>query len=232
MEAIIFDTETTSATDPEIIEAAWLAGEVVEGGFLVHDSSVCQYKPSSAITLGAMATHHIIPDDLIDCPPSSEFAMPEVKYIIGHKVDFDWEAAGKPDVKRICTLAIARYLLPQLDAHTQTALLYHIYPPRIARTRAQGAHSALVDVGICKDILDYLMELANQMHGAGCLSTPCLSIEDLYQLSERARIPTVMSFGKHKGMAVKDIPYDYKLWLLKQADLDPYMRIALSQPRG
>jgi exodeoxyribonuclease X len=36
-----------------------------------------------------------------------------------------------------------------------------------------------------------------------------------------------MSFGKHKGMAIADIPPDYKQRLLKQPDVDPYLVKAL-----
>ena len=43
-----------------------------------------------------------------------------------------------------------------------------------------------------------------------------------------ARIPTVMTFGKHKGMVIKDVPRDYVRWLLGQPDVDPYLRQALT----
>jgi exodeoxyribonuclease X len=36
-----------------------------------------------------------------------------------------------------------------------------------------------------------------------------------------------MTFGKWKGTPVKDVPYDYKRWLLGQPDVDPYLRKAL-----
>jgi hypothetical protein len=32
--------------------------------------------------------------------------------------------------------------------------------------------------------------------------------------------PQVMTFGKHKGVAIADIPADYNRWLLGQADVD------------
>jgi len=55
------------------------------------------------------------------------------------------------------------------------------------------------------------------------------SWETVWQLSEKARIPKVMMFGKHKGTAIKDIPGDYKSWLLKQPDVDPYLVKALRE---
>jgi exodeoxyribonuclease X len=53
------------------------------------------------------------------------------------------------------------------------------------------------------------------------------SWEALWKTSEIARIPSIMTFGKHKGANIKDIPWDYKQWLLKQPDVDPYLAKAL-----
>ncbi|MNL80465.1 hypothetical protein D3C87_2073260 [compost metagenome] len=51
--------------------------------------------------------------------------------------------------------------------------------------------------------------------------------EYAWAISEQARIPRVMTFGKHKGVAIADIPGDYKAWLLRQPDVDPYLAQAL-----
>jgi exodeoxyribonuclease X len=37
-----------------------------------------------------------------------------------------------------------------------------------------------------------------------------------------------MTFRKHKGTAIKDVPADYKAWLMKQPDVDLYLSKALS----
>ena len=52
-------------------------------------------------------------------------------------------------------------------------------------------------------------------------------IEQRYIASEEARIPKSITFGKHKGTAIQDLPTDYIQWLLRQDDLDPYLRKAL-----
>jgi hypothetical protein len=52
--------------------------------------------------------------------------------------------------------------------------------------------------------------------------------EHLWEISERARIPTRMPFGKYKGTPIADIPNDYKRWLLEQPDVDPYLAQALT----
>ena len=212
--SIIFDTEATGIKEPVLIEAAWLELASIEP-FSVSNPFVQRYNPGKPITLGALATHHIMDEELVDCPPASSFRLPDdVSYIIGHNVDFDWEVIGKPEIKRICTLALARKLWPNLDSHTQSALLYYL-ERNSAREQLRNAHSALTDVGICAVILDHI-----------CQQLGVKTVEDLYTKSEKARIPTNMPFGKHKGTLLADVPSDYKQWLLTQGDIDPYLRKA------
>ena len=121
---IIFDTEATDIKEPVLIEAAWL--EVTGFAPLTIGSQFVQrYNPGKPISLGALATHHILDEELVNCPPASSFTLPsDVAYLIGHNVDFDWQVLGQPPIKRICTLALARKLWPNLDSHSQSALLY------------------------------------------------------------------------------------------------------------
>ncbi|PSJ15738.1 DUF3820 family protein, partial [Nitrosomonas supralitoralis] len=146
--------------------------------------------------------------------PSCSFALPaDVDYLIGHNVDFDWMAAGKPNIKRICTLALSRYLWPELDSHNQSVMIYFLARNE-ARERLQGkAHSAVSDVINCMLILKHIVKKLGAIE----------SWEDLWKRSEIARIPVRMTFGKHKGMLIKDIPPDYKAWLLRQPDTDQYL---------
>ena len=193
---IIFDTEATGIKEPVLIEAAWVELESIEP-FTVANPFVQRYNPGKPITLGALATHHIMDEELVDCPPASSFTLPgHVDYIIGHNVDLDWEVIGKPEIKRICTL----YYLERATA----------------REQLRNAHSAIIDVGICAVILDHI-----------CQQLGVKTIEDLYAESEKARTPKTMPFGKHKGMLLADVPGDYKQWLLTQGDIDPYLRKAL-----
>ena len=214
-QAIIFDVEATDKHDAVIIEAAYLDVTSINP-LAVGNPWVQRYNPGKPISLGALATHHIMDEELVNCPASSSFRLPAgTHYIIGHSVDFDWEAIGKPEVKRICTLALSRSLWPDLDSHNQSALLYHL-ERATARERLRNAHSALVDVGICAVILDHI-----------CRQLGVKTIDDLHVASEMARAPTTMPFGKHKGMPLTDIPRDYKQWLLNQQNIDPYLRKAL-----
>lgn len=225
--ALIFDTETTG-TDHEkdqVIEAAWL--QMPERPHMLRNSedpSMCQrFKPSVPISYGAQAVHNIITADLAGCPDSSEFALPDdVDYLIGHNVDFDWRFAGEPSIKRICTLAISRFLFPEEGSHTQSAMLYKLARrtsrEAAMRERLKNAHAALDDVRNNKILLMFLLETAMDAGHA------CDTWEEVHALSETARIPTVMGFGKHKGTAIERGKLDpgYVRWYRGQADTDPF----------
>lgn len=220
-EVLIIDCETTGNDPLEVIEV----GAVTTG--LCYDSSGMVYpdgwsviaderfKPTTGSCLGALATHNILDSDLVDCQPSAAAKLPDADYLIGHNVDYDWQALGCPNAKRICTLALSRYLWPTLDSHKLAAICYHLFGDQ-ARDFVRNAHSALQDVMLVGRILGEIMPLLNVD-----------SWEALYQVSEVARVPTVMPFGKHKGEPVSSIPDDYKRWLLRQDDVDPYLVKAL-----
>jgi len=214
-QAIIFDVEATDKNDAVIIEAASLDVTSLSP-FDVGNPWVQRYNPGKPISLGALATHHILDEELVSCPPSTSFKLPAgTKYLIGHNIDFDWVAIGSPEVKRICTLALARSLWPDLDSHTQSALLYY-FERDTARDQLRNAHSALADVWICSKIVGKIIE---KLHPA--------SLDALWEMSEKARIPTIMPFGKHKGEAINLVPSDYKQWMLRQDNVSPYLRKAL-----
>lgn len=216
MTAILLDTETTGLKDPEIIEVAWI--RLSDPATLMAELFFEQrYKPSKPIELGALATHHVYDEELADCPPSSSFKLPEgTDYIIGHNIDYDWGAIGKPDVKRICTQAFSRSLWPEADSHSQSAMIY-LLERDTARTKLKNAHSAMVDIANCGFLLKAIIAKLGNI----------TDWESLWVASEAARIPKIMAFGKHKGVAIKDLPSDYVRWLKKQPDIDFYLAKAL-----
>ncbi len=170
-----------------------------------------------------MAVHHILESDLVDQPLYTSFELPtDTTYIIGHNVDYDMAAIARcgvetQDIKAICTLALARKVWPQADAHNISALIYLISKGSDkARELLKGAHRADADIILTANILMHIVHHLN-IH----------NIDDLYLASEQARIPTKINFGKHKGSLIQDLPHDYINWLLRQDDLDPYLKKAL-----
>lgn len=218
----ILDTETTDSEPKtaEVIELAYLKFDslssilagVIQG---LPPATASKFFPSGEIKYGAIATHHIIPDELLGWPPSSTAELPsDCTYLIGHNIDFDWKMLGsEPSVRRICTLAMMRDLYPSLDSHKLSACMYFLGGQnRITRARLRDAHSATADIVFAAEILAHI-----------CAEKNITSIQDLYTYSEEARIPKILSFGKHKGEAVADVPYGYIKWYRGQEDTDPYL---------
>jgi len=223
LKALILDTETTGLKDPVPIEIAY--EELRDPQTLAVTDTFCQrYNPGKPISAAAIATHHILDEELVGCPPPGFFTLPpNTSYLIGHNIDFDWEAIGKPPVKRICTLALAKRVWPDADGHSIAALMYSLSTDRRqTREELRRAHSASADVEFTRFILYRIL-----------LRMPCQTWDDLWLASEQARIPVKMPFGKHKDMPIADLPRDYVDWALKNLkDMDPYLRMALEGNTG
>lgn len=226
MTCYVLDTETTDASDaPDVIQLA-IAGPL-DTPLSVASVGVMHFKPTKPISIGAMATHHIIAEDLEQCPVWSGYTLPSnCRYILGHAVDFDWKAIGSPNVKRICTLALSRSVWPAIDSHKLTALIYHLYSAPMARVIVKNAHDASADVEMCMRALSFIWDLVGKPE----------TWEQLWVISEEARIPKVFSFGKYKGediSHIKAMDRGYINWCLSgKCDLvneDEYLRRALTR---
>lgn len=230
MKNVILDTETTG-TDHEtdqVIELAHITLPGTPAGFLATNAPEElphyheRFLPSIEIKLGAQAVHNILIDDLAGCAPSASIDINshDIDMMIGHNIDFDWRMLGEPDVPRICTLALSRFMFPEVDSHTQSAMLYMIARRfnQEARMRdmLKDAHAALDDVRNCSVLLRFLLAQA------GKAGHDISSWEAVHALSETARIPKIMGFGKHKGDAIELVPTSYVNWYRGQAETDPY----------
>ena len=224
MNALILDTETHDMNGYPI-EIAHVPCDFNKLGVLqIVDDLLFDkfYSCPEPISFGAMAVHHIIESDLIGKPSYNTFRLPQgVTYLIGHNIDYDIKAVQKCDnsiqVKGICTLALSRMVWPDVPAHNLSALYYMIAGGTDqTHKELRNAHNAAADIMFTARILKELIKL-----------TGIKDMQSLYLLSEKARIPTTITFGKWKGTPIKDVPADYKAWLLKQSDVDPYLRKAL-----
>ena len=222
MNALILDTETHDLNGYPI-EIAYAPCSFEQGVLVINQGEVFDeyFSCPEPIALGALATHHILETDIAEKPSFDTFKMPQgVQYLIGHNIDYDITAIQKcqPDftVKGICTLALCRMVWPELP-HTLSAMYYHVMDDlELARKHLRHAHNAKADIYFTGVILKTLVEQ--------------LGIKDmnsLFIMSESARIPKYITFGKHKGAAIKDLDPSYVTWLLRQDDLDPYLRKAL-----
>lgn len=225
MQAIILDTETHTLNGLPI-EIAYAPIQIEQGKLSLDREQIFDqfYSISDEkISYASMAVHHILESDLLGQPDFSTFNLPaETTYIIGHNIDYDIHAIEKcgvdtSKIKAICTLALARLVWPNAEAHNISALIYQISKGSDkARSMLKGAHRADADIILTANILMHIIHQLNIQN-----------IEQLFAASEDARIPRTINFGKHRGTAIAELPADYTKWLLKQDDLDPYLRKAL-----
>ena len=224
MQAIILDTETHTLNG-QPIEIAYAPIQIHDGKLTLDKSQIFDqlYRVDEPISYAAMAVHHILESELVDQPHYTSFILPQdTTYIIGHNIDYDIRALEKcgvdiSKIKAICTLALARLVWPDAEAHNISALIYMITKGSAkARDMIKKAHRADMDIILTANIL---------MHEIHHLKIQ--TIEELYTASEDARIPRTINFGKHRGTAITELPSDYVQWLLRQEDLDPYLRKAL-----
>ncbi len=224
MHAIILDTETHTLNG-QPIEIAYAPIEVNQGQLSLDKSQIFDqlYTVDEPISYAAMAVHHILEEDLVGQPHYSSFQLPQdTVYMIGHNIDYDLRAIEKcgvdtSHIKAICTLALARRVWPDAEAHNISALIYMISKGSSkAREMIKKAHRADMDIILTANILNQIIQHLNVQN-----------LEQLYTLSEDARIPRTLNFGKHKGTLIAELPKDYVQWLLRQTDLDSYLRKAL-----
>lgn len=223
MNAIILDTEINTINGYPI-EVSYSPCTFAQGVLEVnHGQNFDEYfSCPEPISMGAMAVHHILEADLVGKPSFDTFRLPEgVTYIIGHNIDYDIQAIklcdSSIDVKGICTLALSRMVWPDMETHNLSALYYFIMEDKaLARTHLRKAHNAKWDIYFTGVLLQVIVEKLG-----------IKDINSLFLMSETARIPKKISFGKHKGTAIKDLEPSYVSWLLRQDELDPYLRKAL-----
>lgn len=217
--AIILDVESTGFAEPvEPVEVAWVRLDA-PNSMTVLETFQQRYQPSKPIECGALATHRIMDEALVNMPPSNEARLPaDVGFIIGHAIDYDWSVMGKPDVRRIDTCALARRCWPECDSFSLGALLFYLDRDR-ALEFVRNAHAALADCEATLVLMAFIVERFKD--------PKALTWEKLWKASEKARIPTHMPFGKHKGMLITELPWDYREWMLRQTDMDEYVLIAV-----
>lgn len=232
-QAMILDTELTGLHEPDVIQLA-MKGPLEFERWHEGENIVQHYKPrpNKPMTIGAMATHRVIPEDLEGFPEwPGVYALPaEVSYLVGHGIDIDWTAIGAPPyVKRICTLALAKRYWPDLDSYKLVSLMYHLVEPHTAREMTTNAHVASVDIALTEFLLDSLIESINQQRGGPLPHVQ--SWETLWEISEAARIPLRIGFSRFgpknglPGMLYSEVPVGMLRWIcdpVRINEMDPW----------
>lgn len=203
----VLDTETTS-----------LEGGVCEIASVdIVDGQICNpmsdfVKPPEAITVGAMAIHHITNEDVAGSPPIEAVID---RYLgadvyVAHNAKFDRSKLPQIAAPWICTMKLARKLWPELESHGNQFLRYHL---QVNANVPEGlhAHRALYDCYVTAAILISINQHAR------------FTIAQMRDITARPSLLHSMRFGKHKGKPFEEIAAidrGYLKWCLANMDLD------------
>ena len=222
----VTDTETATMKGPIVDMAAVFIDE--ELNEISRMESLID--PQCKIAPAAQAVHGISAEMVADAPTMAEYVElygnpfsvepGQQLIIIGHNVQFDarmYVQAGllPTEYTKVCTLRMARNLWPDLneeEANHKLGTLAVMFD-----LETGPAHRAMGDVVTCLNLLKYIAD-----------HTKIGSFTELVALGTRAlSLDTKITFGKHKGTKLKDLPSSYVSWLLGQPDMDPDLREAL-----
>lgn len=205
MNFIFYDLETTGLNNARIVEIAaynrlndTYYHSLVNPECQIPDESIKIHK----ITNEAVKNSKIISEILVEF----ENFCGEDAILVAHNNDnFDklvlqseYTRANKqiPNWTYVDTLKISRTLLPDLGSHKLT-LLKEYYNINLGVD-----HSALGDV--------------KNMYAIYCKMTNEKTDQEIIDMSANYVLQK-MPFGKHKGKLIKNLPKDYKQWLLTNA---------------
>lgn len=219
MRFILGDTETTGVSTSDAVCEVALAE--VDDNLEIVRGYASLINPGMPIHYAASAVNGITDAMVADSPTLEGFLaacgdplMGEDVVLICHNAAFDYRFL-KPHMsdgaQTLCTLKVARALYPEAANHKQSTIAAML-GIQVAREKA---HSADGD-------LDVLLQMLRCM----CRDAET-DLAGLMEIQSRPRQIKTMPFGKHKGVALKDMPKTYVTWLLGTANIDEDLKLSL-----
>ncbi|WP_306150700.1 exonuclease domain-containing protein [Roseovarius sp. MMSF_3281] len=220
MRYVVIDTETTGM-DPE-------ADKMVEIAAVWDDGTFAQslvYPEDRQISFGAMATHHITHEMVMDAPLAVEVAeviglsnlAPDTVLVFHNAAyDRDFLPAELREKSWICTYRCALHLLPDAESHSNGALwyelgLHHDMPPEAGHM----PHRALFDALMTSDLMTWMTDQVMPDDGSW-EDRLDIAVQKLIELSTAPVVLKKCRFGKHSGEEWANIPSGYMQWVLRQ----------------
>ncbi|PNK61264.1 putative quorum-sensing-regulated virulence factor [Psychrobacter sp. FDAARGOS_221] len=211
---LVIDTETDQGRDPRPVQVATI--DVLTG-----QEWMSYFNSGRPISAFVTKIHGITDADVAGCPRFQLEKFQLSDYLIGHNVRFDWGVIGRPSVKLICTVRMARAAFPEWQGYSQSRCIEQLIGKQQAASMTALAHDALGDARMC-----YLL------YQACCerLNIEPTDFEAAHRISNTAKPLAKMPFGKYKGQLISSVPIGYIKWMLGNIDsLTPALYSALQQ---
>lgn len=226
---VLVDTETTGVEDDaEIVE---VAAHAIQG----ETSFETFVRPSRPIPPTASAIHHIVDTDVADVPEReaalgdlAEF-LPGECVLVAHNADFDRKRLSPEFADRgwLCSMRLARHLVPDAPGFGNAALWYYLGGPKIDFAMHRASADLVVTRFVFEQLLvRYRVFAAEQCAGDAQRLAKSEQIETLLAFAEKPYLLKTMPFGKHRGQPLEAIDPGYFRWALGggMQDLDADLR--------
>lgn len=221
----IVDFETTGTELPaaEVIEAAMTDAELIDGVLEIGETRGRLFGSSTGLVPPeTRAVHHISPEEIAGFPLFSpvemigeiwagEMGQPVPEIFVAHNCSFEQLFMGEAaePAPWVCTYKAAVRLWPDLHSHSNFAVFYWLLSKGVIApdmAKCMPAHRAAPDTYVTAWNLKAILMKA--------------SMEQLLEWTKQPRLITTLRFGKHKGMKLAEVPYDYLTWLAFKSDMD------------
>lgn len=214
---IVLDFETTGLQPGyRPVEIAWIEFDAEFRSLAEVHSLV---DPQIPIEPGAQRTHGISPEMVEGRPTLSQFLATshpgkftnEHVLVVAHNARYDVPMlepfCGR--VTSLCTMQLSQSLYPDAPDHRLQTIVETL------ALDISPNHRALADATAC---LQVLQTIARRQSA---------NVDQLLAMTKQASLDSVMPFGKHKGMKLKDLPDSYAAWCIENLDHDHWVRLAL-----
>lgn len=229
---LFLDLETTGFTQNKIIELAYIKQNLLKSGESNETKQEIRFEKRywlefwEKIELEAMAVHHIT-DKMIESLPVFEkdeqynelINIFQNDIFVAHNTNFDYSEVlnwvyNIEVPRRICTLKLARRLLPKLPKHSLQYLRYYFgldFGERI------DPHAALSDVIVLKWVFYELFDIAKKAFPD---KTEEEIIEAFIKLEKEPSLLYIVNFWKYSWSKWSDVPKDYLQWIINSNQFD------------
>ncbi len=211
----VVDVETTGV-DPQLDQVVEAACVVMRGLDRIETFSSL-VDPGRAIPATASAVHHLTDAHVRGAPRLEDIAgllgeLTRNAVIVAHNAAFDLRFLPfLRDRPWLCSMRLARAVLPDAPNYKNQVLRYHLGIDDPALESA-SAHRALGDAIVTSRIFAVCVE--RYLASGGIDDVPAA----VAKIMRPQRLPA-LTFGRHRGTPIVDVPRDYLEWLVRDGDL-------------
>lgn len=206
----IIDAETTGI-DPETDKVCEIAAIDLNANGTISNAFNTLVDPGKPIPYHVSAVTGIIDADVAGKPTIEQVIEPlkGATYYVAHNADFDakFMTPYLGDVKWFCTYKAALRLWPDAVSHSNQSIRYMLglVDPLGVKRSEIDPHRALSDVLVTGAIFLHMTKIARW--------------QDMLAWQAEPPLHSRITFGKHKGQQLIDVPVDYLGWI-KRSDMD------------